>query len=99
MGAQSKSGIVPKTTKKKWRKWGIFDEVGLREKWGECGNGEPRRVEMAGERPAVVSRGWWRRWVVVGVEDLDVREEEGRRWGKIFVRRYSGMGGNGEEMT
>jgi hypothetical protein len=89
---------VPKTTKK-MEKWGIFDEVGFREKWGECGNGKRRRVEVAEERLAVVSRGWRRQWVVVGVEDLDVREEEGRRWGKSFVRRYSGMGWNGEEMT
>jgi hypothetical protein len=51
------------------------------------------RVEMARERPAVMSRGWRIWWVVVGVEDLDVREEERRRWVAVGVYGATGEGG------
>jgi hypothetical protein len=48
-------------------------------------------AKMAGERPAVVSKGWRGWWVAVGVENLDVREEEDGE-------RVSGCTAAGKEM-
>jgi hypothetical protein len=100
---QSKSGFVPKISRKNEKIWKNLKKWSFRfcGKNGEkCENGGRlvadggwvgRREAGGGERVVGLQ------WVTVGVKDLDVWEEERRRWGEELVQRYSDVGENGKK--
>jgi hypothetical protein len=102
-GAQSKSGFVPKINKKNEQKWRkrkkkrVLGYVGEKLEIGVFGG--RRWVEMAGGGAVggwevMGSGGAWWVWILGSVWRR--RTEKEKVWG---VRRYSGMRGNGGEMT
>jgi hypothetical protein len=70
-------------------------------KWEIWDFGWPVVGGYGGEGLAVVSGGWTRWWVVVGVENLDVREESDRGEGRGlygWLGKMGERGGGGGEM-
>jgi hypothetical protein len=95
MGAQSKSGFVPKNYKNNEEKLKILEKWVFGFLWGKRGNGGGGGRGNGRERPAVLgggSDGW--RWCVVGL-DFRERTEKGRGEGcTAATGKWVGIGKN-----